>query len=825
MVRSALALHGHHNLPTPATAIVGRDREIAELRQLLLSDDGRLVTLTGVGGCGKTRLALGVASKLVGSFKDGIRLVELAALADPQLVPQAVASMIGVRERSDRSLLNALVTFLAGRQVLLVLDNCEHLVNPCAELADTLLNCCPGVRLLATSREPLHIAGERAWRVPSLATPDPHSIVPQDELMRYAAVQLFVERAVAVQADFAVTARSAPLLADICARLEGLPLAVELAAAWVRSLGVEQILERLDDTVGLLVGGSRTAPSRQQTMRATLDWSYGLLLTPAQIVFRRLAVFVDGWSLEAAEEVCSSSGIAAQDVLDLLTGLVDASLVQVDDREGRARYRLLEPVRQYAHTQLEASGELDAVRHRHATRFASFADGWETDANVGGPRRKIAHAALVQERENLRAALRWCLDHGEAPMGFRLAKAHWNLWVVQGAFSEGRAWLTQLAALADAAKDPAIGAVAKSIEATLAWRQGSYARAQQLLREALPLLRSADDPWPLHVALADVGSIALYQGDYRAAQAHFDESLAVARAAGDRVNEATTLSNLGWLALHQEDYSTAHARCAASLAVARAVGDVWAESHSLNGLAYTMLRQGNLASSRRLAEESLVLQRQLREHYLLARCLDILGQVATAEGQFVAARASLRESLHLRRELGNRTTGIADTLESIAALAATETQREESVQLAGAAASIREQVGAPLSPMGRAMLDRWLVPLGQVLGMETTRLAWETGRRMAIEQALDQALSATEAPVARSSSPPTRSAEQVAGLSPREREVAALLALGLSNRQIAERLVVTERTVGAHVEHILDKLGFASRHQVGAWADERGLSA
>jgi predicted ATPase len=305
MARSAPALQGHQNLHTHATALVGRDREVADLHQLLLSDDGRLVTLTGVGGCGKTRLALGVACSLIGSFKDGVWLVELASLSDPLLVPQAVASVLGVGERSDRSPLDVLIAHLARRQVLLVLDNCEHLVKVCAELADTLLHGCPGVRLLATSREPLHIAGERAWRVPSLAIPDPHSIMSPDELMRYSAVQLFVERAQAVQSHFGVTPRSAPVVVAICAQLEGLPLAVELAAAWVRVLGVEQILERLDDAVGLLVGGSRTAPSRQQTMRATLDWSHGLLAPSAQIVFRRLAVFVGGWSLEAAEEVCS----------------------------------------------------------------------------------------------------------------------------------------------------------------------------------------------------------------------------------------------------------------------------------------------------------------------------------------------------------------------------------------------------------------------------------------------------------------------------------------------------------------------------------------
>jgi non-specific serine/threonine protein kinase len=454
-----------------------------------------------------------------------------------------------------------------------VLDNCEHLVKPCAELADTLLHGCPRVRLLATSREALHIPGERAWRVPSLAIPDPHSIVSQDELVRYSAAQLFVERAQAAQSSFGVTPRTVPVLAAICARLEGLPLAIELAAGWVRALGAEQILERLDDAFELLVGGRRLAPSRQKTMRATLDWSDGLLVPSEHVVFRRLAVFVGGWSLEAAEVVCSGSGVAPQEVLGLLTGLVDASLVQFDEQDGRGRFRLLGPVRQYALARLGDSTELDTVRYQHASYFASFAEQWEHDANLGGPRGQVAHAALELERDNLRAALRWCLDQGDAPMGFRLGRAHWNLWVSQGALSEGQAWLSQLAALPDGAKAPAARAVVQAIEATLAWRQGNYARALELQGEALPLLRQADDPWPLHAALADGGWIALYQGDFRAAQAHFDEALVVAHAAGDRVNEAIALHNLGWLALQQENYSTAYTRSEASLALVRAVGD------------------------------------------------------------------------------------------------------------------------------------------------------------------------------------------------------------------------------------------------------------
>jgi non-specific serine/threonine protein kinase len=330
--------------------------------------------VTGVGGCGKTRLALAVASQLVASFKDGVWLVTLAPLADPNLVPSAVASTLGVHERPDRSLLEALVAHLSRRQLLLVLDNCEHLVEACAELASTLLQGCPSLRILSTSRHPLQIDDEVVWRVPPLGYPESSATLGADELERYPAARLFLERAVAVQASFAVSPQAVPVVAAICARLEGIPLAIELAAAWVRVLPVDQILKRLDDMFELLIGGSRTRPSRLQTMRAALDWSYALLAPAERMLLQRLSVFVGGWSLTAAEAVCPSGGVAAPDVLGLLTRLVDASLVQVQDRDGRVRYRLLEPVRQYVHKQLVHSGEMDLVRWQHAKYFLAYAD-------------------------------------------------------------------------------------------------------------------------------------------------------------------------------------------------------------------------------------------------------------------------------------------------------------------------------------------------------------------------------------------------------------------------------------------------------------------
>jgi len=824
MPRLAQGWDRHHNLPLDSTQLVGRDEDIAKLCNLVLEDDGRLVTLTGVGGCGKTRLALRVASSMVGSFKDGVWWVSLAPLVDPQLVSHTVASVVGVRDRPDRAALDAVIAHLARRQVLLVLDNCEHLVKMCGEVAYTLLQGCPGLRLLATSREPLHISGERAWRVPSLALPDPAAHLSLEQLVSYPAVELFVKRAVAVQSDFVVSPANAPVVAALSARLEGMPLAIELAAAWVRALGVEQILERLDNEFGLLVDGSRSAPSRQQTMRATLDWSYGLLEEPEQLLFQRLAVFVGGWSLEAAEAICSGSGVALEEVLSLLTRLVDACLVQVEEHDRRARYRLLEPVRQYAHEYSTTSHELDAMRRQHTDFFLSFAQRWGTDANLGGPYRQAALAALGSEQDNLRAALRWCLEHGEAEKGLSLGRAHWIFWAMRGLFTEGQAWLTQLAALPGAASAPALRAAALSIAAGLARRQGSYPTALKIYDEVLPLLREAHDLLVLESALLDLGVIALQRGDGQGAQAHLEESLGSARVAGHRVTEALVLHFLARLALRQEAYTTARARAEESLGVARAAGDIGAQSISLNGLGSVMLNLGDLTTARRLLEEGVVLARQIGERFVLAETLQYLGQLATAEERYADARSLLRESLLLNQDLGTW-WGVAQSLDCVAALAAAEAQARRAVQLAAAAASLREAIGVPLYPHKRAMLARWLVPLSDSLGNDTIRVAWDDGRDMRKEQALELALALTDAPHERPHRRLDSSGYQRILLTRREQEVAASLADGLSNRQIARRLVITERTVKAHVEHILDKLGLASRTQIALWAAEHDLPA
>jgi predicted ATPase len=441
------------NLPERRVRLFGRDQDLARTRNALLETEGRLLSLTGTGGCGKTRLALELASRLLDQFPDGVWLAEFGAVSDPELVTQTVVTALGLRGQPGESSSQTLIAWIGRRRVLLVLDNCEHLLDACAQLADLLLEACPDLRILATSRHPLQITHESIWRVPSLAVPDPRSALSAEEVGQFPAIELFVQRAQAVRSDFNLTSHNAAIVAAICARLDGLPLAIELAAAWVRALGVQQILERLDDTF-LLVGINRSAPTRQQTMRATLDWSYGLLADAERTLFRRLAVLVSGWSLEAAVDICSDSSAERDELLTRLTRLVDMSLVQVDARDERARYRLLEPARQYAKAQLTASGELDARRRRHAAYFLSFAEALADDANLGGPGRQAAFDALEHEEDNLRAVFRWSLEQGEAEIGINLGRAYWSFWVSRGLYSEGRLWMMELAALPEAGECP-----------------------------------------------------------------------------------------------------------------------------------------------------------------------------------------------------------------------------------------------------------------------------------------------------------------------------------------------------------------------------------
>jgi predicted ATPase/DNA-binding SARP family transcriptional activator len=536
---------GKHNLPAPRTSFVGREREMVEVKRTLAMT--RLLTLTGTGGSGKTRLALEVARYLVGSYPDGVWLVELAPLSEGDLVAQEVAGALGLSERPQEPLTDTLVDALGDKALLLIIDNCEHLIEAAARLMDALLDSCQRLRVLATSREHLGVSGEVTQLMYSLSLPDTdgghNGGSNAESLMRYEAVRLFVDRARLRLPEFGLTQENAGAVARVCRKLDGIPLAIELATARMGTLAVEQVAQRLEDSLALLTGGSRTAAPRQQTLRATLDWSYELLCEVEQALFRRLSVFAGGWTLEAAETVCSGEGggggvIEQKDVLDLLGGLVDKSLVVGGASTGSAmRYRMLEPIRQYAPEKLEESGEADLVRDRHAAYFLALAQEVELD----GPEQRLWVERLEGEHDNMREALSWVLERGEADLGLRFGEALWRFWHLRGDLSEGIGWMEEGLAGSDSAASPVR---VKALEGMgwLTQLQGDTERAEPTYEEMLELSRELGDKGNVATALNSLGTLALTRGDSERAKALLEENLEVLRELEEEGNPATTLT-------------------------------------------------------------------------------------------------------------------------------------------------------------------------------------------------------------------------------------------------------------------------------------------
>jgi predicted ATPase/DNA-binding CsgD family transcriptional regulator len=785
-----------HNLPAQLTSFVGRERDTAEVTRLLST--ARLLTLTGAGGIGKTRLALEVATKASVDFSDGVWLVELAPLTDQRLVAATVLAALGAREEPDRPPLATLVDLLKAKQSLLVLDNCEHLVSACAGLAETLLRECPGLRILATSRHLLAVAGEVGWRVPSLAFPDPGHPPSPEQLAQPEAARLFVERARAAWPAFALTEGNAAAVAQICRRLDGLPLALELAAPWVKVLTLEQIVERLDDSSALLTRASTTAPPRQQALRATMDWSHQLLSEPERALFRRLAVFTGGWTLDAAEAVCTEATRAEDrpSILTLLAELIDKSLVEVAEQGGAARYRFLEPLRQYAREKLRESGEEEELVRRRNAWFTDLAE--RAEAEWRGERQTSWLARLDAEHDNLRAALDR-RGHGpdDLETALRLAGALWWFWLMRGHLREGRARLAGLLALAPPAST-ATRAKALSTAGRLALVQGDYRAARSQLEASLAIWRELDRGEQLVDALHDLGQAAHSQGDHARARSLLEESLGLARELGDEIRLYLALDHLGELVQDLGDDDGAAA----------------------------------------LYEQALEIQRRLGHRRGMVVSLTNLGSLAQRRGDHDRAEALHRESLVLVVDLGDRRRTVA-CLEGLAAAASTRGQAERAARLFGAADALREAAGVTLPPPHRAIRAPRVAAVRAALRPEVFESAWAAGRGMSLEQAVRHALQgsngegsdapgepavASQAP-ARDAPGSTRpsSLAHDASLTAREREVAGLVARGLTNRQIADALVISEGTAGSHLEHILAKLGFRSRAQIAAWAVAHGL--
>ena len=581
-----------NNLPSELSSFVGREKELAEVKRLL--KDTRLLTLTGSGGCGKTRLAVVAAGELAEGFEDGVWLVELAPLVDPSLVPQAVTSVLGAREQPGRSLTETLSDYLGTRKVLLVLDNCEHLIEACADLAEALLRSCPELRVLTTSREALGIVGEVAWPVPSLSLPDLRRLPDVESLPRYESARLFVERAVAVKPSFGLTEQNAASVAQVCYRLDGIPLALELAAARARVLSVEQISERLDDSFGLLVAGGRTAMPRQRTLQATMDWSHELLSEEERTLFRRSSVFSGGFSLEAAESVCAGEEIERYEVLELLSHLVDKSLVVARERDGEARYRLLEMMRQYGREKLEESGEARQVRERHAGYYLALAE--EAEPELKGAGQVAWLERFEREHDNLRAAISWSLERSNLRDVARLGWALWLFWWIRGHFAEGRRLMEQALSVEGSAMPASARAQALFVAGTMACGQGDHRSADLLLEESADLFRELGDGRGVAYALGSAAVVAITEERYEQGIVYSEEATDLFLEVGDRWGAAPMLgcSAVGWL--NRGDPRRAKGLAERGLALCRETGDKHGTSIALGTLARVAQAERGLGS-------------------------------------------------------------------------------------------------------------------------------------------------------------------------------------------------------------------------------------
>jgi predicted ATPase/class 3 adenylate cyclase len=723
-----------HNLPLQLTSFVGREQELAEFRRLLATT--RLLTLTGAGGCGKTRLALQVAADLVERYPDGVWLVDLAPLTEPDLVPQAVASAVGVRDQPGEPLATTLLTVLWRKHVLLVLDNCEHLLDACATLAEALLQGCPGVRILATSRELLGVAGETAWRVPSLSTPDPAHLPAANQLLGYAAVRLLVERARQVQPTFAVTEHNAPALAQICRRLDGIPLALELAAARATALSAEQIAARLDDRFRLLTGGRRTALRRQQTLAAAIDWSHDLLAEPERILFRRLSVFAGGWTLAAAEAVGADEGIEAWEVLDLLTRLVEKSLVVAEaSHDGETRYRLLETVRQYAGDKLLAAGEAASARDRHRDWCLNFVE--QACLGIEGHDQITWIDWLEAEHDNLRAALSWShADEHGAEAEAQLAGALAPFWVWRGYLIEGRERLAGALARSAGVTPAARARVLKEAGwiAALQGDQGDMSEARALLTEALALVRLEGDLRLTAQILRQLGAVAIATGSEADVRSLFDEALSLARQAGAQ-REAAMASHLyGRYLRRQGESETALRLLEDGLIVSRASGDRVSLALIVGQLGQMAMESGDYRRAHCLIEEELAQYLAIDYRHGINQAHGNLGDLALAQGDLASARAHYRESLVTARDWGDRYQ-VRQALSRLAWLCLAHRQYRRAAWLL-AAGHDAQRVFTYLHERNEQARTATRAALGEAV----FAAAWAEGEALTLEEAVAEAL-------------------------------------------------------------------------------------
>jgi len=784
---SEVSIH-RHNLPAPVSSFIGREQELTALRQGL--HEHRLLTLTGVGGTGKTRLALQVATAERERFADGVWLVELAPLSQPELVGETLATVLAVPETAEPPLEERLCAALSAKHLLLVLDNCEHLLDACARLVAHLLANSPGLRVLVTSREPLGISGEVVVRVPSLRLPDSFEPLDEERLLSYDAIHLFVERAQAAEPSFRFTTVTAGPVVEICRRLDGIPLALELAAVRVRGLGVAYLAARLDQRLALLTAGDRTALPRQQTLEATIEWSERLLPEAEQVLLRRLGVFVGGFALEAAEQVCvgAYSGqqgqgtLTPQTILPHLLALVNKSLVQYDQAGGR--YRLLETIHLFALARLGQAGETAYIRRQHFARYLQLAE--DGAALLGGPGQQAWFSRLELEHDNFRTALDWAIDAGRADEATRLALGLWRFWHMHTYQREGLRWLERILAL-----------------------------------DAIAALPSAFRPRLLNA----LGVLCHSLRQFDRATSYHAEALRLWRALDDREGQAQELLDISWQQFDEMKVDQARKSAQEGLALARVVGDRQAEARALLLGAIVAVESDLVEEAIPALEESLVLFRERGDTANMAFAMAALARAEGIRGNDERVKPLLREAVRLFVQLGNF-INLVTPLVALGFMAMHAQMQPEgarsAAQVFGMLAAWSEKFGGT-SPWAQGPLQQTIEQLTVMLGAETFAQAFEVGKQMTPADLVRLAEQIT-APTSQKIPPtPPQPTPPHARLSPREMEVLHLVATGLTNAQVAEALTITPRTVNAHLTAIYGKLGVTSRAGAIRYALEQQL--
>jgi predicted ATPase/DNA-binding CsgD family transcriptional regulator len=770
-------------LPIPPRPLIGRTWELDTIRHLLMQDEVRLLTLWGPAGIGKTRLALAMAAdpQIQAAFHDGVVFVDLAPVRESTNVVAAIAEAFGLADVPHPLLIEHLESPLNDRQVLLILDNLEHLLESAGQLA-SLLASCPSIKVLATSRCALRLRWEHAFPIAPLAVPHSSATLPSDAAtaLTYSGIALFVERARAARADFQLTDDNAPVVAELCARLDGLPLALELAAARTEGLPLLVLLKRLDDRLQLLQSGAPDLPARQRTLHRALTWSYDLLDDHQQALFARLSVFDGGCCPEAAETVCADARLTT-DVLEGLAILVHHSLLRLEEvAAGHARYSMLATIRDYALEQLARNGEADVIHRRHAAYYLAVAE--EADSHLCGPHQVEWLERLEREHPNLRAALRWTIDSGNVDSGLRLGAALWRFWSIRGYLTEGRSWLRQLLALPH------------------------HAQPRRALANAL----------------AAAGWLAEAQGDYAEATLLQTRSLAVCRQLSYEPGIANALRGLGVLARYADDPLTARLRLDESLALCRAIDFTDGTRRVLQDLARLCLDQADLAAARQFFDQSLAVRPEVADLRGIALAQLGLGRAALSEGDVVQARWLLEEALATFRQLGDQQS-IASVLDVFACLTARHGGTTRALRLVGAADSLRTALGARPEPAWQSDLDAHQASARDELGHAACAAARAAGQVLALDDAI-QLCFEEQTPAAADTCPDTVVVNGVLEeFTRREREVIELAVRGWSNRQIATELVISERTAEGHIHNILGKLQLASRAQLVAWGARLGL--